>query len=383
MVGIQSNYRTLLKQAIDVGRKYSFTTRILDLNALVEGWKPYPNDWASLGLDSFVTKIASLRDLKQFTRRRSKASRSTVLFLYPPTGNFRKAWNILQESFPETGLITISPVPNVHRQSGNLPSQNPLDKLVKALRKVKSYIKPHPSFWIISGSECIPIFTSYFRSIRNTRLIYTHSLEYEFFHYGASQAVRCSSSKNKYLLLLDQGWYSKPKPDFLNDDQYPPAPREKFGYEIRSFLDQLADTTALDVVVSCHPKADLNDTKSLYKGFEVVDQSSAELIRHCSIAVANTTTSIGYAVMANKPLVLFTSDELSRSIVHESEIAISRELDIEFINISQRPNIDTKKLTSPARRCHYDTYVTRYIKQESAPRLPLWDAVFSDLTRTV
>ena len=381
VVGIQSNYRTLLKQAIGVGENYNFATRILDLNALVEGWKPYPNDWAALGLESHVTKIGSIQELRRFAQERTHDPSSIVLFLYPPTGSFRTAWKVLQAKFPETGLITISPVPNMHRQSDNPRLKNPLHKLRTILRRVKSYIKPNPSFWIISGSECIPIFTSYFRSIRKTRLIYTHSLEYELFHYSASAPNDYVQRKNNYILMLDQGWYSKPKPDFLSDDQYPPAPREKFGSEIRSFLHRLSVSTGLDVIVSCHPKANIDDTKALYAGFEVVDEPSSELIRNCEIAIANSSTSIGYAILANKPLVLFTSDELSRSIVHESEVAISRELGVGLFNISKESIVDIDELKNPMRKSRYSDYIHRYICQESAPKLPLWDSVFSSLSQ--
>ncbi|MGI9318180.1 MAG: hypothetical protein ACR2QW_12695, partial [bacterium] len=116
VVGIKSNYRTLLKQAIEIGYKYNYNTRILDLNALVEGWRLYPNDWKELGIESSVTKIDSFAELRTFIKDQSVDARSFVLFLYPPTGKFRKAWKLLHAKFPNTGLITISPVPNSNRQ---------------------------------------------------------------------------------------------------------------------------------------------------------------------------------------------------------------------------------------------------------------------------
>ena len=226
VAGIQSNYRTLLKQAIDVGKNYNFKTRILDLNSLIAGWRPYPNDWQDLGLSSDVIEIETLKDLRSFVRTKSTTWNPIVLFLYPPHGNFRKAWKILQSQFPQTGLITISPVPNASRQRVGSPSSTLNDRLRSLAQKIKSLLKPAPSFWIISGSECIPIFSSYFRSLKSTKLIYTHSLEYEFFHYSSADSFTQEITSNGYLLVLDQGWFSKPKPDFLTDKEYPPAPIE-------------------------------------------------------------------------------------------------------------------------------------------------------------
>lgn len=380
VAGIQSNYRTLLKQAIYVGKNYNFKTRILDLNSLITGWKPYPNDWQGLGLASKVTKIETLKDLRRFVRKKSTTCKPVVLFLYPPHGNFRKAWKILQSRFPETGLITISPVPNASRQQIGSPSLTLKYKVRSLAQKIKSLAKPVPSFWIISGSECIPIFTSYFRSLKSTKLIYTHSLEYEFFNYSSDDSSTQGITSNDYLLVLDQGWFSKPKPDFLTDKEYPPAPRQKFSKEIRSVLHQISNTTGLEILVSCHPKASIEDTKEIYKGFRVVNQSSAELVRNCTVALANTSTSIGYAIMADKPLILFTSDELSRSIIHKAEVAISKELNIDFINISDVVNLNIDGLTKSVYRHRYEAYCKRYIRQEAAPCLPLWDSIYSNLS---
>ena len=380
VAGIKSNYRTLLKQAIDVGKNYNFKARILDLNSLIAEWKPYPNDWQALGLASYVTKIETLKDLRSFVSRKSTTCKPLVLFLYPPHGNFRKAWKILQSQFPQTGLITISPVPNASRQQIDTPPITLIGRLRLLAQKFKSLLKPTPSFWIMSGSECIPIFTSYFRSLKSTKLIYTHSLEYEFFHYGSGGSPMREIPNNDYLLVLDQGWFSKPKPDFLTDKEYPPAPREKFSREIRSILRQISNATGLEIVVSCHPKASIEDTKEIYVGFNVVDHPSADLIRNCTIALANTSTSIGYAIIAEKPLLLFTSDELSRSIIHNAELAISRELDINFINISDVGDLNIDELTNPMHRHRYKAYCKRYIRQETAASLPLWDSVYSHLS---
>jgi hypothetical protein len=379
VVGIQSNYRSLLKDAIDTGSKYDFTTRILDLNELVEGWKPYPNDWDELGVSSFVDKINDFRHLKQFARGKTNKNQTIILFLYPPAGKLRKAWKILQKTFPNTGLITISPVPNANRQTDHSAPVAGQNAIKSILRKAKSLIKPVPSIWVISGTECIPIFTSYFRSHDATKFIYTHSLEFEFLHYGRKTKHPENLTKKDYILVLDQGWFSKPKPDFLTDKQYPPASRQKFSEEISQLLDHLYQATGREVIVSCHPKADIYDTKKLYLGYKVVNLPTAKLIQNCSMAIANSSTSIGYAVMADKPLVLFTSDELSRSIIHSAELAISRELNIEFINISENRVPDIEELTSANRRKQYVRYCQRYIRQDRAPKLSLWDTVFSGL----
>ena len=381
VVGVKTNYRILLKKAIETGEKYGFDTKILDINSLVEKWRPHPNDWEKLGITPYVCKIESLNSLKSFTRS-NKRSRDTIfLFLYPPDGVLRKAWKILQARFPNTGIITLSPVPNAARTRFDKEKRGIKKQFVGALRKAKSFIKPSPAIWVISGSECLTIFSSYFRNFKGTNFIYAHSIEHElYFHSQKNEDSTNSQEHLNYLLVLDQGWFSKPKPDYLTDDQYPPATREVFKSEICSLLHKLSDSLGLHIVVSCHPKADLHDTKEIYQDFKVVNQPSSELIRNCTVALANTSTSIGYAIMADKPLILITSDELSKSVMHPAEKAISDELGIKYLNISSEKSFDLDALLNKKNKKYYKDYRDRYICHQRAEPKPLWDIVFSSLS---
>lgn len=379
VVGIKTNYRTLLGQAIEEGAAHGFIIRILDLNALVPAWESFPNDWEALGIAESVDKIASLEELERYVKGCGSPAQSIVLFLYPPVGALRKAWRILKSRFSNVGMITLSLVPSADRLVTDSNQFNPVRKLAGLARKIKSLIKPVPSIWVVSGSEAVSVFKSYFRSYRHTRFIHAHSIEYEQYIYQDQKNDSPVWPTKNYLLVLDQGWFSKPKPDFLTDQQYPPASRDKFSDEIVRLLDNISLQTGLDILVSCHPKADLCDTKLLYAGYQVVNQPSSDLIRHCSAALSHTSTSIGYAVMASKPIILVTSDELCRSVLAPSEVAFSKELGIDYFNMSGDFDLDMTEALGPASKQHYHRYQERYIRQSSAEKRPLWPLVFSRL----
>ena len=325
--------------------------------------------------------MKSAQDLQSFSGQQLNQE-DIVLFLYPPHGVTRDAWKTIQRYCNNVGFISLNPVPDAQRQVIKDQKLSLRQRVVKQLRRIKALIKVVPEVWVISGSECANIFTSYFRHFRNVRFIYAHSVEYElFFHRSQKHSGFFADIVKPYILVLDQGWYSKPKPEMLRDDQFPPAPREKFSAEIGALLKRLSADSGLPVVISNHPRADLADTQLFYPGFKVVNESSAELIRHCAFAVVNSSTSINYAVMANKPLLLVTTDELTRSIASAVEIAVSRELGYGYINMSSTPdNVDTqllKDVIAGKKMDHYQRFKHRYIKQAQSPDLPLWESIFS------
>ena len=377
VVGTQSNFRAALGTAIQCGKEYGFEVWIIDLNALNSNGHRFPNEWCKHGIEGRVLAANSLDQLKQ-TCAPHVGKNAVVLFLNPPGGHLAKAWRILERKCPNIGMLTISPVPSIRNRHSN--------KLLSNLRAVaswfKSLTKPVPSIWVVSGSQCIAHYRSYFRHTKKTHFIYGHSLEYEQLQhtrYGleGSNPIDLAS----FILVMDQGWFSKQKPGYISNHQYPPAPRNKLSKEMHHFLRELESRTDLKVVVSCHPKADLEDTREFYTGFPVVDTRTFELVRHCKLAVANTSTSIQYAVIANKPLILITTDELSTSIMHPMEKAIGNELGLAYINISRDCANALQAALASDNTAHYQNFSQRFIRQKKAPDLPLWQAVFDGLKK--
>ena len=377
VVCTESNYRAMLKDAIECGHELGFAVQIIDLNGLNNNGREFRNDWKQFGICPYVLTANSLSELEQL-RDREVSEASVVLFLNPPGGFMMDAWKILQKRCARIGLMVTSPVPF----SSAANKQNPILKSLRTFaRWLKSFTKPTPAVWVVSGSECILQYKSYFCSIRHTRYIYSHSIEYERLVH--SESTGCPSGNASYILVLDQGWYSKQRPEYVAAEQYPPAPRSKFAGEMNAFLQFLTSKLNLEVIVSCHPKANLQDTKDFYSGYRVVDTPSAELIKNCYLAVANTSTSIQYAIIADKPLLLVTTDALLQSVVQPLQGGISEQLGLPYLNLSGDYEDTMLPLIERDRSAPYKKYMEGFIKQPHAPDIPLWQGVFTQLKQVI
>lgn len=382
VAGIKSNYRQLIGDAIGMGRRYGFVVRVLDINNLVPKLANDKNEWDKLGIIEHVDIIKNRRMLRLFVSENMDET-SIILFLNLPDKDLRPIWATIRKSKVSLGVITLSTVPNgTTLEQNNRPLEKLLFAVMKQLRGIKSLMKPKPDMWVLSGAACLEQYSSYFRSTINTKFIYTHSIEYEKMYFHKQSWSGGTTQKHGYILLLDQGWFSKLGVGVLPSKDYPPANYHTFQAEIIKFLKQLEITYNKPVLISNHPKADLAHTKKLYYGYKVSEVPSESLVKNATFVVANTTTSLSYAVMQNKPILLITTDELRNSIMRPLENAFETELDTKYLNISHQNNRHEIQVKIQENTACYQQYIKRHITHSQAGSKSLWANIFEQLSET-
>jgi hypothetical protein len=376
VTGIRSNLRGLLREAVETAGRHGFDARILDVGRIVPRWRNYPNEWQELGLGDLVDRPRSRDELSRFARASVDES-ATLLFLFPPNRYMRPIWRLLRRRGARIGVIMVGPIPAArHGPELRYPFFRPL---VAAARRLKALLKPRPAYWVVSGSECLSQYRWYFRTLEGVQEIRAHSIEYENFLQARGTG---DGNRPEVNVFLDQGWFTKPRPDFVSAADYPPTGEAGYQTAVRAFLRRLEEKTRRSVVVSCHPKADLPATRALYRGFEVQQGNTADWVKRASLVVANTSTSIQYAVLYDKPLLLFTSDELDRSLLRKNLEGYREELGVPVVNLDRPDAIDTALAQAAQARRSYARYARRYIKHPDSPERPLWEIIFQALEQT-
>lgn len=377
VVGIRSNFSWTLTSAMAAGRRYGYTPWILDVGASVSGWRGYPNDWNKLDLADWVIKLSSRGEILKFIRKKMDES-SIVLFLYLPDDHIRYIWFAMKKQGAAVGAIVAGPVPTQSSRCGKPSSIK--DHIVDAGVFVKRQFKPIPDFWITSGPVCKGLYHNYFRRLKDVPEIKAHSVDYEKYRLSKDNKGM-SNMPTDYALLLDQGWFTKPRPDFLDARQYPPARISSYAVKMRRFLSRIETMAGAKVIVACHPKADYSATRELYSGFEVSAEDTVGLVSGARLVIANSTTAIQYAVLERKPIVLFTSNELDGSIVRPLMEGYRRALRVPVVNIDHDSiSKDTLEGLSVQGES-YREFEYAYIRHADSPAQPLWDTVFDGISR--
>jgi hypothetical protein len=225
------------------------------------------------------------------------------------------------------------------------------------------------------------MYQSYFRTLRGVPEIQIHSIDYERIRMERDSGESEAAGAN--VVVLDQGWFSKPRPDFLDSSNYPPTNQASFSHAMCAYLDFLVETLEATVVVVCHPKADLEATRRLYPGIRVEQGDTHRFVRSASVVLANSTTAIQYAILEHKPVILFTSRELDDSIVFPLFEGYRREINPSVVRIDDDETYAESVSAIGVDQFAYDRYTIRFVKHMDSPDIPLWEIVFQGLSRIV
>lgn len=114
---------------------------------------------------------------------------------------------------------------------------------------------------------------------------------------------------NEYILFLDE--YLPLHPDFAIIGQ-PVIDAEEYYRTINSFFRQLETRYGMSVVIAAHPKAVAYKKRDFFDGRTVLFGQTAALVRDCNFVLAHGSTSIGFAVIFNKPVAILLSEAIAR-----------------------------------------------------------------------
>ena len=162
--------------------------------------------------------------------------------------------------------------------------------------------------------------------------------------------------------------------DFLLGGDQPPD-GDVYFEAMNNLFDAVEKNTGLKVVIAAHPRSNYASLGDVFKGREVVKGSTIELVSSSQLVVMHASTSVSYAVLNSKPVLLAKVPGLPKN--HSINIMVdvfSRELDLKVINILDddllpslfQVNVNIQK---------YNNYKNRYVRTDGAPELSEWEIV--------
>ena len=108
----------------------------------------------------------------------------------------------------------------------------------------------------------------------------------------------------KYIVFLDE--YFPFHPDFKMFGKHFVDEKIYYGH-LNALFKKIEAAYQLPVVIAAHPKAELYKTHNYYEGREVLFGKTAELVKNSVCVLAHYSTSIGYAIATEKPLVFLNA----------------------------------------------------------------------------
>lgn len=212
-----------------------------------------------------------------------------------------------------------------------------------------------------------------------TRIIDAHSLDYETARAAVSIPHLLSG---RYAVYLDEDMVSHQDYDQLS---IPPATSaDRFFPALNHLFDVFEKQTGMPVVIAAHPKSTYENQPDVFGGRRMFKNCTPELVRHASLVLAHATTSISFAVIWQRPVILLTSDDIERHPLVGGRVrAFAESLRSTVINIDYLTgNIGKldELLQWDARA--YEEYRRDFLKIDGSPQASLWAIVADALLTT-
>jgi len=138
-------------------------------------------------------------------------------------------------------------------------------------------------------------------------------------------------------------------------------PSKKYYEELNVFFKKLEKINKRKIIVAAHPKANLKELKYFLPNHEIINNSdSSSLTYYSTRVIVSYSMAMGFGILYNKDLILITNNNINN---YKKPIlnAISNYLNICYINISNKYNLETDLSFNKSK---YSNYVTDFITSE-------------------
>jgi len=156
----------------------------------------------------------------------------------------------------------------------------------------------------------------------------------------------------------------------------------KYYDELDAFFKKVEANIGLKVVIAAHPRADYTKHPEILTRWPIIYGETAKLIVESRLVLAQTSTAIGMAVMARKPLMLLTSNDMERLGMERFVFrSLSASLGVTLTPVDKDNEVDWNAVYK-VNETLYDSYLNTYVKASDSPDKPLWQIALEGINST-
>jgi len=246
--------------------------------------------------------------------------------------------------------------------------KNPKNQLIKKFfHKICNKICK-PNFYVCAGKKS-------FLNIKNNsaKIIKAHSFDYDN---RIIKSKKLNIRFRKKIVFLDEDMCFHPDYSIVNEK--PVVDQKKYFQQLKNLFLEFEKKFEQKIVIAEHPRARYSKKKKqLFFGKrDVVANQTENLVKNCSIILAHSSTSLSFAVLHKKPVVLLSNSELSKSRFGESILAFSNALDAPIVFMDKLGKKSLETLKPLVNKHKYDQYKNDYIRENHLTyKESLWEII--------
>lgn len=228
----------------------------------------------------------------------------------------------------------------------------------------RKYQEVQPNYWIVGGSASNMKFPK-----DNPSLIKAHNFDYDFFLTDNKPDVEIDED-GVVFLDGDEAYHA----DYVHLNIRPYVTSEKYFPTMNNGLCKIAKELRCDTKIAAHPRSNYKSKPCKYS-LPILKDQTFDLIKRARVVVSHGSSSLQWAIIMRKPIILVTTEEMRKSLVNHLTEGFANTLGKEVLNLDRFPSKYDWKSELFVDESKYKNYIETYIKQSGTPEKLLWDIV--------
>ena len=245
-----------------------------------------------------------------------------------------------------------------------------LKNRISDLREMQQIKNARPLIGIFSGRKANTKYAKFCKEI-----FFVPSLNFETFT-RTSQLIK--KEKEKYIIFIDDNLVSGS--DFALLNIIPPVDRDQYFAALNHFFQELENHFNAPVKIAAHPSSQNDHFLSARMGGRtIVHNKTAELVINSYLVLAHASTAISFAVLARKPILFMTTQDINRSYLGLIANSMSQLLGSKIANIDgDYSNLLNEKLFKIKEK-RYEKYTKNFISNVKESIENPWSPIIAHL----
>jgi len=205
---------------------------------------------------------------------------------------------------------------------------------------------------------------------RTTKILWTHSMDYDIFLQNAGKNLSLYSG---CAIFLDD--FLPFHPDFTMINEKAPITPEEYYPKLCTFFSYLERNFGVRIIIAAHPRSTYEKLPDYFESRPIIRGETAQLVKECSFVIVHASTSINFAILYQKPIIFLTMDAFNKNegisrmgeIIENMAFLLGK---TPFI-IDHSQSIDfTQEMI--IKKNTYEAYKNAYIKKEGSKEEEMW-----------
>ena len=237
--------------------------------------------------------------------------------------------------------------------------------------RMHSSVYPLPEIIFSGDSEAKSYYIKKYK-IPENKIIPINSYDYDVYLQYLNQNNSKCQPDHEYCVFLDEAATHHPDFDIIGVKH---IDENRYYHSMNKLFDKIEKETGYKVIIAAHPRSKYEQTPDVFGKREIIKGKTIELVANSSLVVAHSSTSINFAVLFNKPILIVETSDMQKRGNLDFTDTMANALGLKPINVDEDSLNNISFGPDSGLNAKYEDYMYKYIKSQNAGDFFTWEIV--------